>query len=1023
MKITEFTLKNRALSHFIFMIILFGGVFAYLKMGKLEDAPFTIKQALVMTQYPGASPQEVEEQVSDILEEAIQSLDELDYVISENRAGLSKITVYVKKEIRAEAMPQLWDELRRKVNDAQGKLPPGAHSIVNDDFGDVLGVFYGVSGEGFTPRELDDYSKKIKNEVLKLPGVAKVERYGVQVPTVDVILSPGKMGEAGISMSELVAVLNSQNKVFDAGTINTPTNRVRIAPTGNFSSFNDIKNFMIPAPNGENIRLGDIAKIEEGYMKPFTNKLKINGNDAIGLAVSTVEGGNVVVMAEAVKARLESLKAELPLGIEIDNVYDQGMESAKANDGFIINLIMSVATVVAILLFFIGFRTGILISSGLVYAILATLLVMFGEGIALQRSSLAAIIIAMGMLVDNAIVVADAILINLQRGMSRKDAVFKAVKVSAMPLLGATFIAILTFLPIYLSPHVTGEYFSSLFIVIAVSLFLSWIFAITQTPLYCDEYMKKPKSTGDGTDPFAGGMYLKFRKVLTEFIRRKWLVAAGLVVLLATALAGFNYIPKVFMPDLEKTVFTVNIWAVEGTKIEKMEEMLDEMNEYVESFDEVVQTTLTVGQTPPRYYLANVSFGPMPNFGHMIVETHSFEEVKKIKEELTEGLRERFPETVIKTSLFASMPPYEADIEARFNGPDDQVLDSLVNEALEIMKSNPKAQMFRNEWKNQVMVWQPELDQQRARLANINVGNISNSLRAYADGTPIGVFRDEEKQVPIVMKTESALENGFSTYENAPIWGMGTTTIPLNQLTSGQEFSWEFPMIKRYNRERSMAAQCDVMPEYTKSEVLEELKPLIEGIELPEGYTMFWDSEYKSQKEAMEALTAYLPLAMILLVTILIALFANYKQPVIILLILPLSLIGVSFGLLGTGKEFGFNSIIGWLGLLGMIIKNVIVLLDEANIQKADGKSHFEAIVNATVSRTRPVLMAALTTICGMLPLLPDSVFGSMAATIIFGLSFATLLTLLAVPALYAIFYNVSVANTPQSTIQELEEH
>ncbi|MBI9062270.1 MAG: efflux RND transporter permease subunit [Marinilabiliaceae bacterium] len=1007
MRITEITLKNKALSHFILLMVLMGGLYSYFKMGKLEDAPFTIKQALVITQYPGASPEEVEEQVSDILEEAIQSLDELDFILSDNRAGLSKITVNIRKETGPDDMQQLWDKLRRKVNDVQDKLPDGAQSsIVRDDFGDVLGVFYGLSGDGFTSRELDDYSRKIKNRLLQVPDVAKVERFGLGVPTIEVELSPGKMGEAGINISQLVAVFNAQNKVVNAGNIITETNRIRIEPSGWFSSVAAIENFLIPAPNGEHVPLKEMATVRESYLTPYATKFKVNGHPGVGIAVSTVQGGNVVDMAEEVKRVLGQVQETLPLGLELHNVYDQGAESSKANQGFINNLILSIATVVGILLLFIGFRTGMLIGSGLVFAILGTLLVMFSQGIALQRSSLAAIIIAMGMLVDNAIVVADAIIVNMQVGMTRREAINKAVKVSAMPLLGATFIAVLTFMPIYLSPHSTGEYFASLFAVIAVSLFLSWIFAITQTPLYCDQFLKQSKGAGQA-DPFQGKMYDRFRRILSLIIRYKWAMAATLVILLMGAVWGFKYIPRVFMPDLEKPLFVVDMWMPEGTKIEQTEAVMEEVHDYLQEYDEVVQLTTSIGQSPPRYYLANSSFGPQPNYGQTIVQTHSFEEVLAMKDAVNTALQSRFPSASVKINLFATMPAYEADIEARFCGPDANVLDSLVSVAKGIMNKNPKVMMPRNEWRNRVMVWVPEFDQNKARRVNTNRGQIAQTLAAYSDGAAIGVYRERDKQIPVMLKIDTDEVSNMDELENVPVLGANAQSIPLSRLTRNQGIKWEYPMIKRYNRERSMAAQCDAAPGYTNSEVLKELRSEIEQMELPEGYTMFWDAEFKTQKEAMEALTRFMPLAIILLVIVLIALFGNYWQPTIVMLILPLSLIGVSFGLLITGKEFGFNSIIGWLGLLGMIIKNIIVLLDEVNIQLGSGQGHYQAIVSATVSRSRPVVMAAATTICGMLPLLFDSVFGSMAATIIFGLTFATVLTLLAVPALYSIFYGI----------------
>ena len=515
MKLIKYFLQRRSVTILLLVLVLAGGLFSYVKMGKLEDAPFTIKQALVLTSYPGASPSEVQSQVTDVLEEAIQSLGELYYLKTENRAGLSKITVYVKKETRADEMQQLWDKLRRKVGDAQSKLPAGAGpSVVNDDFGDVLGVFYGLTSEGRSYRELEDQAKLIKNELLKVKDVARIEIYGTQTPTIEVVVSPAVMSRSGITTADIANAFNAQNKVVDAGGITAGTGRIRIESTGNFYSLDEIRQLTIVSRSGEHFRLGDIADINESYQTPASNLMRIDGKPAVGIAISTVPTGNVVDMAEAIEARIEELKSDMPEGFSLVSIYDQGHESAIANQGFIINLIVSVITVVAILLFFIGFKNGLLIGSGLVFSIFATLIVMLAGGIALQRMSLAAIIIAMGMLVDNAIVVSDSALVNMQRGMRKRVSIMKACSGTALPLLAATVIAILTFLPIYYSPHITGELLSSLVIVIGVSLMFSWVFALTQTPFFIQEFVRRPRPSELSGTLFSGKAYDRFRSTL-----------------------------------------------------------------------------------------------------------------------------------------------------------------------------------------------------------------------------------------------------------------------------------------------------------------------------------------------------------------------------------------------------------------------------------------------------------------------------------------------------------------------------
>lgn len=1008
MKIIKYFLQNKPFTILLLALVLLGGIFAYAKMGKLEDAPFTIKQALVLTPYPGASPKEVQSQVTDVLEEAIQSLGELYYLKTENRVGLSKITVYVKKEIRAEEMQQLWDKLRRKVGDVQGKLPAGAGvSIVNDDFGDVLGVFYGLTGQGKSFRELEEQAKLIKNDLLKVKDVAKVELYGIQVPTIDVEVSPSIMAASGLTTQDIRLAFDAQNKVVDAGAIETDENRIRIEATGNFFSLEEIENLTIVSKSGEHFRLSDIATVREGYKKPVSNLMQIDGEQAVGIAISTVPTGNVVDMAKIVKDRIDWFNSSMDEAYDLTSIYDQGYESAVANDGFILNLVISVMTVVAILLFFIGFKNGLLVGSGLIFSIFATLIVMLAQGIALQRMSLAAIIIAMGMLVDNAIVVSDSALVNMQKGMRKRIAIMQAIKVTAIPLLAATVIAILTFLPIYYSPHITGELLSSLVIVIGVSLMFSWVFAMIQTPFCIQEFVRRPRPEDIKAELYTGGIYEKFRSALRWVLRHRIVCVASMVVLLMASAWSFKFIPKVFVPALEKQYFTIDVWMPEGTTIERTNKEANSIADYIDSFEKAEFISTFVGRTPPRYYLSNIAFGPQPNYAQLLVKASSSKEAVALQSILQENIRSEFPNPLIKVNRFELSPLSEAVIEARFLGPDEAVLDSLVNVAIDIMRRNPKVADARNEWGNMSMMIKPVYDPVKAGKMGVTKASMMESMRSLTDGVPVGVYRDNEKQVPVLIKSAYDGEViDMDMINNLPVWN-GRSSVPLSQITSSIETTWEFPQVRTYNRQLSMAAMCGVQEGATMSEVHSEIRKEVEAIQLPEGYTFFWDSQFKDQTEGLQALAKYFPLAFLMLVLILVALFCNYRDPIIILCILPLSIIGVAVGLLITGFDFGFFPIAGWLGLLGMIIKNVIVLLDEIKIQTKSGIEVYTAIIESTVARTRPVLMAATTTILGMVPLLFDVAFGGMAATIIFGLTFATMLTLFVTPALYALFYKV----------------
>lgn len=1009
MKLVKYFLSKKPVTILLLALVLAGGLLAYVKMGKLEDAPFTIKQALVLTPYPGASPSEVQSQVTDVLEESIQALGELYYLKTENRAGLSKITVYVKKETRADEMQQLWDKLRRKVSDVQSKLPEGAGpSVVNDDFGDVLGVFYGLTGSGHSYRELEDEAKLIKNEILKVKDVAKVEIYGTQTPTIDISVSPSVMARSGITMTDIARAFEAQNKVVDTGGIDVGSNRLRIESTGNFYSLNDIRNLTIVSSTGEHFRLADITRIEESYQTPASNLMHINGQPAVGIAISTVPTGNVVDMAAAVKESLQQMSGSMPEGFELVTLYDQGYESAVANQGFILNLIISVLTVVAILLFFIGFKNGLLIGSGLVFSIFATLIVMLCTDIALQRMSLAAIIIAMGMLVDNAIVVSDSALVNMQRGMRKRVAIMRACSSTALPLLAATVIAILTFLPIYFSPHITGELLSSLVIVIGVSLMFSWVFALTPTPFFIQEFVRRPRPEELKSTLFDGKYYNMFRRSLRWVIKHRYATIACMVLLLVLSAWSFKFIPKVFVPALDKQYFTVDVWLPEGSNIDETGKLAEEMAEYIRTHGEAEMVSTFIGRTPPRYYLSNVAFGPQSNYTQLLVKCHTSEESRRLNAALQDSIRLKFPGPLIKVNKFELSPLTEAVIEARFLGPDPAVLDSLVGQAIEIMRRNPKVADARNEWGNMALMLRPVYDPVKAGELGITKAQMMQSVKSISDGVPVGIYRDNEKKVPVLLKSEGYDITDAASLGNFSVWN-GERSAPLSQVTERIETTWEFPQMRTYNRQLSMAAMCGVKPGHTMAEVHGEIRSEIEAMLLPPGYTFFWDSQYKDQGEAMEAIAKYFPLAFLMLIVILVALFGNFRQPIIILCILPLSLIGVAIGMLLTGFDFGFFPIAGWLGLLGMIIKNVIVLIDEINIQRREGVPAYTAVIESTVSRTRPVLMAATTTILGMVPLLFDIAFGGMAATIIFGLTFATLLTLFVTPALYILFYRIKI--------------
>jgi len=1014
MSFTESVLKQKKVLLFVLIAISIGGVFSFFKIGKLEDAEISVKTALVITQFPGASPHEVELQVTDLLENAIQSMDNIDNIESRSLAGYSEITVNIKKSIRTKELPQIWDVLRRKVNDVSARLPQGARSpMVLDDFGDVYGIFLAMSGDGFSYEELRNYSRYMKRELLLVPGVKRINLYGEQQACVNIELSQEKMAYLGIHPYQVAKILNNQNKMVNPGALKLGNNRIRIASEGNFHELEDLQNLLVSGSGANSVFLKDIADISKDYIKPYSQKLKYDNIPAIGLSIAMDKGGNVIDLGEKIQKRIDELKANIPVGINVNKVFYQPERVESAIRQFMINLIESVLIVVFVLLLTMGFRTGLLIGSGLIFTILGTFIVMLGMDITLQRVSLAAIIVAMGMLVDNSIVIADGILVDLKRGVPRKLAMTKSSKQTALPLLGATLVAILAFLPIYLSPDSTGEFCQSLFQVIAISLFLSWILSLTQTPYFCDLFLKGKKyekAEDEKSDPYSGKFYQVFRHFVMYSLRHKTAIIGFTIVIFVSSIFGFKYVKQLFFPNLAYNQFIVEYFLPEGSDISSVEKDLSDIESYLIKQKEVVNVTTSLGATPARYTLVRPFNLQNQNYGELIVDMKDYKTTLDFGKKLQVYLNKNYPAATARVRYY-SVISSEYQIEAKFSGPDPKILREIANRAERIMKEEPLAVKVTDNWKNQVPVWNPHFSQARSRMTRINRSDVSNALACATDGLLIGAFHQGDEMLPVLLKTKSKKETYMESIENTPVWGSVAKSIPLRQVVSGFSIDFENPIIRRYDRRRAIKVQCDPASGYNAPGVLKKVRSKIEAIALPEGYDLNWLGVYKQSKDANENIGKFLPLAFLLMMIIIMMLFNNFRQPIIIFSILPLAFIGVSYGLLITGKAFGFMAIIGTLGLMGMMIKNAVVLLDQINVEIREGKEVLHAIIDSAVSRMRPVMMASFTTILGMIPLISDELFGGMAVAIMFGLMIGTIITLIIVPVLYAIFYKVSTKN------------
>ncbi len=1010
MNIAKYSVNNRVVIWVAVFFSLVGGVFSYTKLAKLEDAEFTLKTALVVTSYKGASPHEVELEVTDVIEQAVQATQGLDFIESESKEGLSIVTVEIKGNKKTAEMPQIWDDLRRKVNDCRVHLPRTAYPMVLDDFGDVFGVFLSLSGDDYSYAELHDYSAMLKRELLTVKGVAKVKLFGTKTESIEINLLSSRMASFGINPGQVIGILTDLNSRWDNGQMDVDGQRIKIRDRSSFKTVEEVGELVIQDYSKQQIKLKDIAEIKESYQEPVKNLMRFNGKESIGIGVAMSWGVNVMDVGEDIDMRLEALNAQLPVGLNIEKVYFQSDEVAESNRLFMTNLAESVTIVVLILLLFMGLRSGLLIGSGLILTILATFIVMLAGDIALQRTSLAAIIVAMGMLVDNAIVVTDGALVALQRGHSRRKSALMGAESTIWPLFGATLIAILAFLPIFMAPGSVGEICKSMFQVLAISLGLSWLFAVTQNVLFSDVFLKVSKNSKD-KEPFSGKGYKIFEKLLMKVLSHRFISLGVVILVLIGSLMVFTKVKKPFFVELTKPLVTVNYWMPEGTDIQKVEADIKEIEKYVMGLEHVTSVTAAIGESLPRYILMAEVVKNNSSYAQLLVRTDEFDNLDGVRKKIDTYIKENYSAANEHSKLLLGGPPLEFKIEARFMGPDPEVLHKLADQAKDIMRQEKLAINVRDDWRQKVMTWEPVYNQEKGRRANVTRQQMSIALQTANDGAVVGRFYDGERAQSILLKMVDDTHDQNNQLQYLPVWGGGPTSTILDQVLDGAKMGWEDPVIRRYNRRRSITAQCDpISSDVTGDQLLAKLKDKIEAIPLPEGYYMMWDGEHRKQVEGNENVGAFFPLAIILMMIIIVILFNSFRQTLIIFLMLPLSFIGVANGLFVFDKAFGFMAIVGFLGLLGMVIKNAVVLIDQVNVLIVD-KSPLEAVVESAISRMRPVMMAALTTILGMIPLINDAMYGSMAATIMFGLLFATILTLFVVPLFFCLFYKIKIVD------------
>ncbi|MCZ6463613.1 MAG: efflux RND transporter permease subunit [Proteobacteria bacterium] len=1013
MKIAEVAIRNRVVTLVLTIVTIGVGASSFQSLSRLEDPEFTIKEALIITPYPGASPEEVEEEVTDKIELAIQQLPQLKRVKeSRSERGISTVTAEIKDQYDKDGLPQVWDELRRKVGDVASQLPPGAGpSLVVDDFGDVWGVFIALTGPEYSYAELYETAKLLRRELTLVQDVAKVKLYGVRKEVIYIEPSRDRLSQLGISPEVIERELREKNVVADAGRVEVGVEFIAIEPTGAADTVESLGSTIIsPRDSDRQIYLRDVASIRRGYLDPPDKLMRYDGKSAIGIGISTVSGGNVVEMGNALSERTQELLSQIPLGMEFGLVSVQSTAVEVAIDGFLVSLYQAIAIVIVVLLLFMGLRAALLIGFILLVTILGTFIFMGPWQVSLERISLGALIIALGMLVDNAIVVVDGMLIRMQQGRRPEDAANEIVGQQAMPLLGATAVAIMAFAAIGTSDDSTGEFCRSLFQVVFISLGLSWVTAVTVTPLLCVMFLKVPeqKEGAEPPDPYAGGFYAAYRGFLGFCLRRRPLALGTVVGLFAASVYGFGYVDQSFFPDSTRPQFLLDYWMPRGTHIQETARDTRKVEEYLLDLDEVTHVSTVIGEGAMRFVLTYAAEKNDSGYAQFMVDVDDYRKIDALLPEIEQHLAETAPYALVYTRKFMLGPGDGGKIQIRIIGPELDEIRRIASQVESIMHADGGAKAIRTNWRHREKVLTPIFAETQANLNGITRENVAKAIQIGFGGSQLGVYREGDELLPIIERAPEEERADVANIRNLQIWSpVAHGFIPLRQVVSGFETTFEDPIITRRDRKRTLWVHCDPRSG-NASTLLARLMPKVGALELPPDYTIEYGGEYESSADAQAGLAATIPAFLLAMVLVVVMLFNALRQPLIIWLCVPLALIGVTAGLLATGQPFGFMALLGFMSLSGMLIKNGIVLIDQIDFEIRGGKDTYLAIVDSAVSRLRPVGMAALTTVLGMIPLLFDAFFVSLAVTVMAGLSFATLLTMIVVPVLYAVFFGAT---------------
>ena len=1042
MKVTEYFMKRPLLFWSFMTAILIAGILSFLQMPKLEDPAVSAKQAMVVVSYPGASAHEIEQKVALMLEDELRALPNVNKVKTECQNSMALFTVEFQMTVLNKDLEQHFDLLRRKVSDASIRLPQGCSDpIVIDDMMDVYGIFYAFTADGYSYPEMYRYAKYLRRELQQVKGVKRINIAGNRDEVINITLSKEQISRNGLLPTQIMAVLQSVGSTVNAGKYNQGTERIALYVDDAVKDEEDIRNLLVQTSGGKTVRLGDIARVERGFSEPQRNGFFVEGKPALAICIALESSAIVPDVGKSVDARLAEAMKNVPAGMQTEKIFFQPDKVDDAISSFMWNLLESVLIVVLVLIFTMGFRSGLIIGFGLVLTVAVSFPILLMCGTTLQRISLGAFIVAMGMLVDNAVVIMDGILIDKKRGMSPKTYFYRIGKNTAWPLLGATIIAASTFLCVYLSPDSAGEYAGDLFLVLCVSLLASWALALVQVPVCARAWLpvREKKAITEQASVMNSPVHTFIRRSISFLIghKRSTIIAAFAVLLLC--FFGMTRVKNLFFSDFDYKQYVVECFFPADTNADEVRDRLLEMSSKLSERPDVERVAVSQGSAPAHYCLVRPMTSGGDCYGELIVDCKDYATVLKQIPEVRRQLREQYPDAYIRLRKYNFSISTSHTVEVEFSGPDPEVLRQLSRQAEDIMRRCPYVDRYsvQNNWKPSGKALVAQYVPEDALRAGVGRGDVANALMAATDGMTVGVLQDQDRPVLINLQMRNADGSRIRNLNDIPVWstmnmhlpedkltsalaGGGNLeeiqdgmfrAIPLRQVSPGIKLQWDEDVVLRLNGQRVIEAECDPNPdidEATPAKVVSEIQKDIEAIHLPDGYHMRWVGEGEIQGEAIGNLMKFVPITIFLILAILLLLFNSWRKVILILICFPFVFCGIVPSLLATGQPMTFMAIIGMMGLIGMMVKNAIVLVDEiGRLQKEEHLSPYKAVIEATVSRVRPVLMASLTTIVGMIPLLSDPMYSSMSITIMGGLAVGTLITLILLPIFYMVLFRI----------------